>query len=1572
METTTGITSYVRDSATKDEHTHSSDSDCRTEPQRILEVQDGKNLSVTDGADENEKGLSTSSVQTMLPTAEDFEFIKPISKGAFGKVWLGCKKDKPHKVYAIKVMRKDDLVKKNLIAQVTAERDAQARSRSPFVVQLFYSIQTHQNILLVMEYMIGGDVKSLLIMYGFFPEEMACMYAAEVTLALEYLHKRGIVHRDLKPDNMLISGTGHIKLTDFGLSKISMDYGRSPQAGAFTPYVTKAANHHLDLRTPGQVLSLSSSLAFNSSGSHQTQAGYAGEEAEQNQPQAQHGSRQEESMTWSPTRCEQSHSPLPPEPCTPLDRAHQHSFVKPMLTPATNKTLQTSRLLANLGSTPPVKSLTPTLHDSLTWRSSSASDPLSRAACSLLQHSLLTKSGMRRSMSIASNHSDTAARSYERRNTIAVKSGQDQQGSGLNVSGLPPVDHREVPEMDMSDDPAGSVFGLSGDSNISCHGRSGNNLAVTEEPLSSNRHIMPKSHAEEQEDSTPLSHFTHSSGWKLFSAQKLRAHGSSLYSSGISPAQGVNQTSQRENEDRGTSGPYSSCDTAPYSGLGNLNEVDCLSGSEPLVRYTVDESNQKSSQTKRPSHVETSIVKDVKHSSDVFAQARPYGVNHNPTSHLSTSSPEKTRAVVSALDDSLGEIHHSRPYSIIGSTDLDLSSDFSSHFQKDKNLNSTRLSMDFGQSKVSFDFGPELKDLSHMSAMGRLPLHPLPEKSNIDKLKIQYGLVLPKGKAELLKRKMNDQLVAPGSGGDLFKRKLSKPGLRRVLSDTFDKCHLSDLKAARADSICKSKSQEFREPGERHDVVAVSTKTLYPRKRSCEDAMMEVVDMPEAKMQCKPNRPQTTGLTPDLRRLAMRNNVHSSRQESRVPPSSTLMCNLFRETKPDGFDAADFPKSQNLSDSSLIPINQRCESEVCEPSLIVPDSNFASAKQTGMTCEINDLVLSDIVKGIPERDRNFESLERSGKIDQVNERMDNVEGAKPTEHFTFDTPTEEQKSNESIVTNSLPLHRVHACTNLTVYVDGDIPSNTKCTAVQPSHPPSSEIQHHLDPPEQPVAIDKGSDLPNTKQVKFYMGSPSCGPSMHSSPAPGSDGPCQLPPLIFKKGVSTNDSLGQDGSFLNMSIEFEVHPPEAKNTLDNCRGIMPCGRGGAQRELTLEMDKGIKKSEANCDLSHPVLLQLPDSAARTRSRSSSSNGSCISEITAADNDRLSPGHIPHYKHLSSPPLTFSNRLPQQETLHDSAGVHSKNQALEPTQPAGLSENPTENSRKSLKQGRQQNQGDNETATKFHSCDGLNTAISVQKSCHSVGLMPSIAESSAVEEKQAEAECKQDVTALARSISMPVFPETPKLQSQPGVNIPLTFKTPMCTPAGSRAGQLQLSTPQQFTPGPRGSAIMMGTSFTTPLRTPKSVRRGPEPPAPAPGDSQQNEDRILGTPDYLAPEILLQKQHGFAVDWWALGVCLYEFLTGLPPFNDQSPEAVFKNILSRDITWPEDEEALSEEARAAVEALLTVDIDSRPAAKETKAMVFFSEIDWENLLETEPLFVPQPDDDMDTTYFKRKFG
>uniref|UniRef100_A0A8C3LAC0 Serine/threonine-protein kinase greatwall n=1 Tax=Chrysolophus pictus TaxID=9089 RepID=A0A8C3LAC0_CHRPC len=191
------------------------------------------------------------------PSIEEFTIVKPISRGAFGKVYLGRKAGR---LYAVKVMKKADMINKNMVHQVQAERDALALSKSPFIVHLYYSLQSANNVYLVMEYLIGGDVKSLLHIYGYFDEEMAVKYISEAALALDYLHRHGIIHRDLKPDNMLISNQGHIKLTDFGLSRVTLNRDINMIDILTTPSMAKPKHDYS--RTPGQLLSLISSLGF--------------------------------------------------------------------------------------------------------------------------------------------------------------------------------------------------------------------------------------------------------------------------------------------------------------------------------------------------------------------------------------------------------------------------------------------------------------------------------------------------------------------------------------------------------------------------------------------------------------------------------------------------------------------------------------------------------------------------------------------------------------------------------------------------------------------------------------------------------------------------------------------------------------------------------------------------------------------------------------------------------------------------------------------------------------------------------------------------------------------------------------------------------------------------------------------------------------------------------------------------------------------------------------------------------------------------------------------------------------
>ncbi|KAG8530757.1 uncharacterized protein KY384_004114 [Bacidia gigantensis] len=174
-------------------------------------------------------GLSQPPNRPISTSIKDFEIIKPISKGAFGSVYLSKKKSTGD-YFAIKVLRKADMVAKNQVTNVKAERAIMMwQGESDFVAKLYWTFSSKDYLFLVMEYLNGGDCAALVKVLGCLPEDWAKKYIAEVVQGIEHLHSRGIVHRDIKPDNLLIDPKGHLKLTDFGLSRMGL-IGRQKRA----------------------------------------------------------------------------------------------------------------------------------------------------------------------------------------------------------------------------------------------------------------------------------------------------------------------------------------------------------------------------------------------------------------------------------------------------------------------------------------------------------------------------------------------------------------------------------------------------------------------------------------------------------------------------------------------------------------------------------------------------------------------------------------------------------------------------------------------------------------------------------------------------------------------------------------------------------------------------------------------------------------------------------------------------------------------------------------------------------------------------------------------------------------------------------------------------------------------------------------------------------------------------------------------------------------------------------------------------------------------------------------------
>uniref|UniRef100_A0A8C1ZVT2 non-specific serine/threonine protein kinase n=1 Tax=Cyprinus carpio TaxID=7962 RepID=A0A8C1ZVT2_CYPCA len=154
-----------------------------------------------------------------------FELCKVLGQGSFGKVFLVRKITGPDagQLYAMKVLKKATLKVRDRV-RTKMERDILVEVNHPFIVKLHYAFQTEGKLYLILDFLRGGDLFTRLSKEVMFTEEDVKFYLAELALALDHLHGLGIIYRDLKPENILLDNDGHIKLTDFGLSKESADH----------------------------------------------------------------------------------------------------------------------------------------------------------------------------------------------------------------------------------------------------------------------------------------------------------------------------------------------------------------------------------------------------------------------------------------------------------------------------------------------------------------------------------------------------------------------------------------------------------------------------------------------------------------------------------------------------------------------------------------------------------------------------------------------------------------------------------------------------------------------------------------------------------------------------------------------------------------------------------------------------------------------------------------------------------------------------------------------------------------------------------------------------------------------------------------------------------------------------------------------------------------------------------------------------------------------------------------------------------------------------------------------------
>ncbi|KAF3968441.1 hypothetical protein ACB098_02G085900 [Castanea mollissima] len=150
--------------------------------------------------------------------ADDFEPLTMIGKGAFGEVRI-CREKATSHVYAMKKLKKSEMLRRGQVEHVKAERNLLAEVDSNCIVKLYCSFQDEEFLYLIMEYLPGGDMMTLLMRKDTLTEDEARFYVGETVLAIESIHKHNYIHRDIKPDNLLLDRHGHMKLSDFGLCK---------------------------------------------------------------------------------------------------------------------------------------------------------------------------------------------------------------------------------------------------------------------------------------------------------------------------------------------------------------------------------------------------------------------------------------------------------------------------------------------------------------------------------------------------------------------------------------------------------------------------------------------------------------------------------------------------------------------------------------------------------------------------------------------------------------------------------------------------------------------------------------------------------------------------------------------------------------------------------------------------------------------------------------------------------------------------------------------------------------------------------------------------------------------------------------------------------------------------------------------------------------------------------------------------------------------------------------------------------------------------------------------------------
>lgn len=167
---------------------------------------------------------------------DDFQILRAIGKGSFGKVCIVQKRDS-NQMYAMKYMNKLQCLQKDAFRNVLREIQILSALEHPFLVNLWFTFQDEEDMFMVVDLLLGGDLRYHLQQEVAFDEQRVAFYISEISLALDYLRKHRILHRDIKPDNILLDESGHIHITDFNIASVLKDGELATSMSGTKPYM---------------------------------------------------------------------------------------------------------------------------------------------------------------------------------------------------------------------------------------------------------------------------------------------------------------------------------------------------------------------------------------------------------------------------------------------------------------------------------------------------------------------------------------------------------------------------------------------------------------------------------------------------------------------------------------------------------------------------------------------------------------------------------------------------------------------------------------------------------------------------------------------------------------------------------------------------------------------------------------------------------------------------------------------------------------------------------------------------------------------------------------------------------------------------------------------------------------------------------------------------------------------------------------------------------------------------------------------------------------------------------------